>query len=286
MAFLTALSRAGARVLAWIGALLSLVFGRWQWQAPGYLRWFGRGIARALRALAARPLVGALAVAVLVGAGAGGWYGWKWWKAQPKPVEVKFEVVDPRRTEIEYALGPNPLVVKFAGGVAPLALVGKDVAQGIEVSPAVAGVWHWNSDRELQFLPKEDWPVGEEYQVSLARDAIAPQIRLSSRDFTFHAPAFVAKIASAQFSVDAVNPGQKEVVVDLEFSHPVDPAALESRVSMQLAGASKGVLGLGADKTKFTVTYDKFKLHAYLHSANLPIPAEDTALHEIGRAHV
>ena len=279
MAFLTALSRAGARVLAWIGALLSLVFGRWQWQAPGYLRWFGRGIARALRALAARPLVGALAVAVLVGAGAGGWYGWKWWKAQPKPVEVKFEVVDPRRTEIEYALGPNPLVVKFAGGVAPLALVGKDVAQGIEVSPAVAGVWHWNSDRELQFLPKEDWPVGEEYQVSLARDAIAPQIRLSSRDFTFHAPAFVAKIASAQFSVDAVNPGQKEVVVDLEFSHPVDPAALESRVSMQLAGASKGVLGLGADKTKFTVTYDKFKLHAYLHSANLPIPAEDTALH-------
>ncbi len=279
MSILSPLARAGARVLSWFGALLALVFGRWQWQAPGYLRWLGHRGAAFWRAVAARPARAAAALAVVAGLSAGGWFGWQWWQAQPKPVEVKFEVLDPQRTEIENGFDPNPLVVKFSQGVAPIALVGRDVTQGIEISPPLAGTWHWESDRELRFLPKEDWPVGEEYQVGLARDAVAPQIRLAARDFVFHAPAFVAKINGAAFHVDPVNPAQKEVLVELEFTHPVDPAALEARVSMQMAGASKGVLGLGAEKTKFTVSYDKYKLRAYLHSQNLPIPAEDTALH-------
>ncbi len=279
MSFLTALSRAGARVVAWIGKLLALVFGQWHWQAPAYLRWVGRGVAAAGRGIVARPGRAAIVLAVVVAAAAGGWYGWKWWEAQPKPVEVKFEVSDPQRTAIEEDGTPQPMVVRFARGVAPIALVDKDVTQGIEMSPALAGTWHWSNDHMLVFQPKEDWPVGEDYQVTLAKDAVMPEVRLASYEFTFHAPAFKAEIASAEFYQDPVNPNQKEVVVDLSFSHPVDPAALESRIALQMEGATKGVLGIGADKTKFTVSYDKFKLHAYIHSQTLAIPPQDTSMH-------
>lgn len=278
MSFLSMLSRAFGLVLSLIGKLLALVFGSVEWKAPGHLRWAGARMRAGAGAMAAHPGRSALVLALLVAAGAGGWYGWKWWQAQPKPVEVKFEVVNPARTAIEDDAGPNPLLVNFTRGVAPIALIGKEIAQGIEVVPALAGTWRWASDRRLEFQPKEDWPVGAEFQVTLARDAVAPQIRLAARDFAFKAPAFEAQIASAKFHQDPTDPVLKKVVVDLQFSHPVDPAALEKRIELRMAGAAKGVLGIGGEKTKFAVSYDKLKLHAYIHSQPIAIPAEDTRM--------
>ncbi|MBK6972546.1 MAG: alpha-2-macroglobulin [Sterolibacteriaceae bacterium] len=265
-------------VFVLIGSLASLLFGRLQWTSPRWLDWLGARLAASSRAAAARPGASALILALLVAAGVGGWQGWKWWQARPRPVEVKFSVEAPPRTEIENEQKPNPLLVKFERGAAPIALVGKEVTQGLTSSPAIEGTWRWRDDRTLEFMPKADWPVGTDFSVGIDKTAVAPQIRLAAWEFTYRAPAFVAKLVSAEFYQDPVDPALKKAVVSLNFSHPVDPASLEKRVEMRMAGAAAGVLGVGAEKTGFVVSYDKLRLNAYLHSQPLPIPKDGTTL--------
>jgi len=278
MSILASLRDLISLVLVLLGRLLSVLFGEFHWSSPRWLAWLGDRGAAFGRAAAARPALSLLLIAVLAGAGYGGWQGWKWWQARPKPVEVKFTVTAPARTEIENDRKPNPLQVKFDRGAAPLALVGKEVTQGISVSPTIEGTWRWRDDRTLEFMPKADWPVGAEYKVSFGKGAMAPQTRLAAADFVFRAPAFVVQIVSTEFHQDPVNPALKKAVVGLSFSHPVDGASLEKRVAMQMAGASTGMLGIGADKTRFVVSYDKLRLNAWLHSEPLPIPKESTSL--------
>ena len=278
MSILSALRDLTRLAFVLLGRLLSALFGELHWTCPRWLAWLQDRLTILGRAAAARPVLSLLLIAALAGAGYGGWQGWKWWQARPKPVEVKFTVSDPARTEIENDKRPNPVVVKFDRGAAPLALVGKEITQGVSVSPAIEGTWRWRDDRTLEFMPRADWPVGAEYRVTFGKGAMAPQTRLAANDFVFHAPAFMVQIVSAEFYQDPVNPALKKAVVGLNFSHPVDSAALEKRVAMHMAGANAGLLGIGTDRTRFVVSYDKLKLNAWLHSEPLPIPREETSL--------
>lgn len=262
--------------------LLNLVFGKVSWQAPGWLGWSGRKGREAISTVRRKPrhfLLGALCVLLLAG---GGWYGYRWWQAQPKPVEVTFKVSNPGRTEIEQedpaSRLPKPLLISFSQSVATLATVGKDVTAGITVSPAIAGTWHWNDDKTLSLAPAEDWPVGGEYQLSFDKKLFSPEVRLAQYDSKFNTVAFKIDVARTEFYQDPVNPAIKQAVVELHFSHPVNSAELEKRIELQLDQQSAGVLGIGKETTKFTVAYDKFKLNAYIRSASLPIPKDSSSL--------
>jgi hypothetical protein len=277
------LPRQAWRSLKWLAFHL---FGEIRWQAPAWMGWSARKGSAAAYGLGNWTKTNprkALAILALVAlAVVGGWYGYKWWQAQPKPVEVTFEIIEPDRTEIEAddadARKPKPLVIKFDHSVAPLAEVGKDVAAGITVKPALPGTWHWNDDKTLSLTPKEDWAVGAEYKLEFMRSLFSKEVRLEKYDAAFHTPAFTVKLASAEFYQDPVNPVQKKGIFQLNFSHPINPAELEKRIELQLAGQSAGILGVGKETTKFIVSYDKFKLNAFIHSAPLSIPKESTTL--------
>jgi len=265
----------GWRVLR---ASTAALFGRVTWDAPVWLRRLVELVSLTARRLAARPrLTGALSGAILVLAVGGSW-GYLWWQARPRPVVVTYTVKAPERTEIESDKKPNPLVVTFHRSVAPLSGVGKDVSSGIAMSPALAGTWRWTSDTTLGFQPKDDWPIGAQYTVTFDKRAFTRDVRLAERWFTFQAPLFVLKLANAEFFQDPVDPALKKAVIGLSFSHPVDAAELEKRIELRLAGQSAGVLGVGRQTTKFTISYDKLGLNAYIHSAALPIPRESTTL--------
>jgi len=193
-------------------------------------------------------------------------------------VLVTFTVSAPERTEIENDRKPNLLIVTFDRSMAPLANVGKEVTGGIGISPALAGTWRWTSDTILSFQPRDDWPIGALYTVTFDRSALAREVRLAEYRFTFETPAFVATLANAEFFQDPVDPASKKAVISLNFSHPVSTAELEKRIELRLTGQSAGMLGVGKQTTKFTISYDKLKLNAYIHSAALPIPKEDTVL--------
>lgn len=223
-----------------------------------------------------RRTIACLGVVTITAVGA--YFGNAWWQARPKPVEVTFERINPALTDVANNGAVQPLVVKFSRSVAPLALVGKEVQAGIAATPALDGQWRWVADDRLEFTPKQDWPVGGDFKVELDRSAVAPHVRLASYAFSYASAPFAVQIRKGEFYQDPVKPGLKKAVFELAFSHPVNALALEKRIALQLAGQSEGVLGVGRETTPFTITYDKLKLNAFVHSATLSIPNEASTI--------
>ena len=233
---------------------------------------------RAGCAIANRPLHAALFTAVIIGAAAAGWFGYRGYQSRPKPVETTIAVKNPARTEIENEADPSPVVVIFSHSAAPLGMADKEVPKGIVIEPAVAGTWKWTSDKTLEFQPKDDWAIGTGYSVKLEPGIVASQVVLSDSHFNFATAPFTAAIERGEFYQDPTNPTAKKAVFDLNFSHPVNGPELEKRLTLQLAGQAQGVWGVGRETTKFIVSYDKLKLHAYVHSEPLSTPQEDSAI--------
>ncbi|MBC7992959.1 MAG: alpha-2-macroglobulin, partial [Rhizobacter sp.] len=272
----------GAIKLVWgnVSALLGQVLG--VWNAPPWLRWSTQRTRQVTSASGAalkrHPRLSAALAAGVVAVGVAGYHGHAWWKARPKPVEVSLAVNGPAITDFANGGLPQGVVVSFNESVAPLSAVGKAVEAGISVTPPVAGSWKWLDDRRLAFEPKSDWPVGVDFKATMARELFAPQMRLATYDFAFSSAPFAAKVRKAEFYQDPVNPAVKKGVFELNFSHPVSPPELEKRIELRLADQAEGVLGVGRETTAFTISYDKLKLNAYVHSAQLAVPKEATQL--------
>ncbi len=262
--------------LKWV---LQHLLGSFSWQAPGWASWLGGRLGRGRQWLKQNPGRGAaLLIAVLLIA-AGGWYGIKWYQARPKPAVIQYELKSPAVTTYDENGKPQtePLVVTFKESAAPVNLVGKPVTAGIRMQPNFAGEWAWDDDRTLSFRSKSDWPVDAAFEVVMDRKKLfAPQIRLEEYAFNFRSAPFKAEIAQAEFYQDPIDPKLKKLVATVQFSHPVDDEDFKGRVSLKLGGGLS-FLGLG-DSPKATVSFDKFKLKAYIHSAPLAIPTEDTSL--------
>lgn len=249
------------------------IFGVVQWQEPTWFSALKLWLLSRFDAIRQKPVIGLTALLVITIIGASSWFGYQWWQARPKPVTVDFTVQAPERADLEKEESPHPLVVTFAGSVAPLKLVDKDVSEGITMSPAVAGHWHWVDDKTLEFRPDKEWAVGEKYNVKLEKKFVAPQILLTKRNFDFAAPVFTSTLEKSEFYQDPQDPVLKKAVIQLKFSHPVDTKSLEKNIKLTLKNRTEDAK---QDKNlSFTVTYDKLKLNAFIHSESLPIPSYD-----------
>ena len=263
------------RALGW---LLSRLLGDISWYAPGWMRGVGAGTGRLAMAVRAQPGRSASAFAVLVVLAAGGWFGYRWYQNRPHPIEepaATFHVQAPELTG--YAVTPivvHPLAISFSRSVAPLALVGKQASAGIELKPELAGKWTWISDRELTFQPKDDWPVGQDFDLHFDRkQAFAEPVRVDKDRAQFSSAAFAATISQSEFYQDPQDAAAKKAVIHIAFSHPLDTASLEQRIALKLEGAAKA-----SGAKKFVVTYDERKLNAFVHSEPLTIPRDDAQL--------
>ncbi|MBV7582265.1 alpha-2-macroglobulin [Pseudomonas sp. PDM33] len=270
LSLLVALLLLPLRILRW---LLRHLLGV-SWQAPAWLSGLGHLLQPWGRSMAARPAhsAGVLGVLlVLVGAGV---YGWYWYSHLPQPHKVSYSVQAPPVTNYRKE-GPqiNPLRVVFAESVAPLELIGKPVEKGVSLSPEVAGAWHWASDRTLQFTPSADWPIGQQYEVTLGRkDLLAGGVLLDQYQSEFSTAAFSGRVSRQELYQDPTDSRLKTMVVALTFSHPVDEASLRESVAINLG---KG-LSYRAPQAGITpqISFDETHLSAYVHSAPLTMPLE------------
>jgi len=261
-----------------VKGLLRVVLGDVRWSPPAWIHRSadkGRQLAGLVRANPRRSawiLLAALAV-VLASV-----LGWRWYQAQPKPVEYTVSITAPERTCIECDPPgkPNALVLRFSGSVAPLEAAGKPIEPakaGVSIRPEMPGEWRWQDDRTLVFTPAADWPLGKKYSVDFKRRGfIAPQVRLDSYSVEFSSPAFSAVIESNEFYQDAVVAAEKKVVTALRFTQPVDVESLEKRISVKLlAKVTDSREEEVAPAPAYTLTYDKLRLHAYLHTSSLAV---------------
>ncbi|KAF0814537.1 putative lipoprotein YfhM [Andreprevotia sp. IGB-42] len=274
-AFVLTLFQWLGRGLSWLARQL---FGEVNWQAPRWLQWSAAKTVQGGHWLRKHPrhgVVGALVLAALAG---GGWFGWKWYQSLPKPLVSEYTVSAPAATPYDDLGKPafQPLVIEFNESVAPLKDIGKVPKAGIALAPAMAGEWRWDSDRKLVFRPKADWPIAAEFTVTMARQGLfAPAVKLDEYETEFKSAAFTAKVDEASFYQDPRDPNLKKLVATVHFSHPVDAAKLKEQITLKLGG------GLGfqdGSAAPFALSFDKLKLNAYIHSAALAIPREDTEL--------
>ena len=286
---LSGLSAAISFVVKALGRLLGFLFGNLRWTPPKWLSWAISWLSLRFKCVVAwlrtHPLRGAGFATVLAALLTAGLYGWHWYQHRPKPVELTFTVQAPPLTcydcDAPYN-GPKPLYVHFSGSVAPLQAAGKNVdprTGGIDISPAVTGVWNWEDDKTLKFLPGADWPVGQSYDVNFAKKGFAAShVHLKDYHFQFATVPFNAKIASTEFYQDPVNVNDKKVVVTVAFSHPVDTADFESRIKLSLFDKLTDSEEQQVGKPAYTVQYDKYKLQAFVHSEQLTVPAKQGRL--------
>jgi uncharacterized protein YfaS (alpha-2-macroglobulin family) len=263
---------------------LRAAFGQISWQPPqwgsstaSFLHTRGTAAATAARANPRRAaLLGAGAIAFIVAAA----LLWRWYENRPRPVEVTFVVTAPPVTcyACDPPRPPNPLIVRFDAATAPLERAGHTLeAQqaGISLSPQLAGQWTWDDDKVLRFQPASDWPVGQHFEVSLSRrDFPAAHVRLREYRFEFDSPAFAAKIANTEFYQDPKVAANKKAVVNIAFTHPVDPESFERRVQLKMFERVNDKIEKELTAPMFTVTYDKLKLNAYVHSGQIEVPAK------------
>jgi alpha-2-macroglobulin len=262
-----------SRGVSWV---LTLLFGEVSWQAPGWLKKLALWLEAGVRWMRAKPKQAGIALLAFALVATGGTMGWHWYQAQPKPQRVSYVVTAPALTPYDEKDRPQPLplVVEFNESAAPLKQIDQPAGDGVQLSPALAGSWVWEGDRKLVFRPKADWPIDAEFEVSLAKKKLfAESVKLEEYSFTFKTAPFAANVAESRFYQDPRDANLKKLVATLHFSHPVDPASIQKNISLKLGG---GLSYLSDKVPPYSISFDKAKLNAFIHSAPLTVPKEDS----------
>lgn len=262
-------------------ATLRVLFGNFSWVPPCWLRWI---VSRAWRLSSnflslrtSKPLVFWPIAVILCALVVGAVNFRAYLRALPQPVYVTLTADLPAATLLKHDAIINPLILKFSQSVANLNLVGKDVLSGISVEPALQkGTWHFDDDKTLVFRPQEDWKVGQNYKIVFSKSLFPSHLRLENYDFDFQSPRFRADIESISLYEDPVNPAQKKIISTVTFSHPIDKADFEKRISLKMRTEPEREFGRNSTQLTFKVNYDYFGGKAFLDSEQIQIPQNDS----------
>ena len=264
--------------------LLRAIFGQIQWTPPAWLPRAADSLRirtrRAVNWLAARraanPVGFWVTAASLLAVIIGGYAGWQWYKHLPEPYYLQVSVSRPAPTPLEPNAVPDNVEIQFSGSAARLGAIGKNVTTGITVTPALEGVWRWVGDAQLVFTPRHDWLIGQDYTIKLDRKLFPSHILLKEYTYSFRSPDFGATIEDEEFYEDPTDPKIKQVVATVRFTHPVDKADFEKRISFRMrVEPVKNFDSVDAKSFGFKVTYDAVGGRAFIHSDSFGIPNDE-----------
>ena len=266
-------------LLELIAAWLRILFGM-NLQTPWWVQWLAQQARTFFSWCDSHRRLALLRGVVIVLIGTSLVAGVNWYKSRPKPVETNVHAVSPALTHLQDDKWITaPLVINFKGSVAPLDKIGKVITPKIGMTPSMQGTWTWQDDKTLVFTPRVDWPVGMDYKLSLPKKGLlANHVTLNEYDLRFKSAPFAAVITQSEFYQDPADPKLKKIVATVSFTHPVDSADFEKRVTLRMKEQAAGILGLGGATYPAHITFDKNKLSAYIHSDPVAIPEKDSAM--------
>ncbi|KTD54361.1 hypothetical protein Lsai_3183 [Legionella sainthelensi] len=247
----------------------SSVFGKLNWRSPPWMNYLCTKSKSSPKMFWGSSFV---LILILIAAG----YTVHWYKNLPKPIYTTAQITVPDITpNTEEQLVPNNLIIDFGiknngfinQSVAPLSEIGKTVTHGIEMTPNMPGTWTWNTDSQLVFTPSEDWPAGQKFTIHFSSDFFTTNANMERYDYSFRTNPFQGTITEFKLYQDPVHAEIRNAVATIEFNYPVNPKALEKNTSLMYQAQP----GSTAAKQSFTLTYDKNKRVAYLHSETIKI---------------
>lgn len=190
-------------------------------------------------------------------------------KKQPKKTSVYFGSPD---TTFHKDMTPDRLAVYFSNDVCPIDMNGKEVEDGITITPAIPGIWKWDSLDTLIFYPSKRWELNQKYKVAFADKIFEKGTKLSG-DLSFQTVGFSASRRNSEFYINPLNANEKKATFEVRASHPIDRSSFEKAVKITL------VENVNADKKNpvmknigWTVNYGEDDTSAYIISDSIPIP--------------
>lgn len=257
-----------------IGAFFAFFLGKIKWSSPPWVAHLHR---QAIKRPALFWISTASFLVVVIALG----FGYCWYKHQPKPLLITASITAPKITTIENdTLAFDNLTIDFGirdssdnfvqQSVAPLDLIGKEVTNGIILSPDMKGKWYWQSDRQLMFVPETDWPADQTFNIKFAKSAFAASAKMGGLDYSFSTQPFEAKISEFKFYQDPLDAKVRQAVATFNFNFPVDPTSLERHISLQFQTLEKDK-STSNTAPLVTITYDKYKRTAYLRSESISL---------------
>jgi len=266
------------KILMFPFTLLASIFGKINWLAPSWLAYLDNY-------RRTHPLVFfAMIISIIMVIGSV-----KYYQSLPKPITVKAEIRPIGYTPNRSNAKPDKLSVRFVydlsrlnkeqkqphgyPSVARIDLIGKNIKQGISLSPNKKGHWQWVDDRILEFTPESDWSAGIQYKVNFDANIFVNEAKLSSHDIEFSTPRFATTFSNLEFYQDPINTKIRRVISTIQFSHPVNKESLEKRLSMKMRPSnSNSNLDDLAKPYTFEVSYDKNLREAYIQSHPIELP--------------
>ena len=170
---------------------------------------------------------------------------------------ISVVAADPKPRQLTENAAIPPLTIAFGASAARIELVGKEVTQGLSISPDLKGKWIWSDDKTLVFFPQTDWLPGTGYTVKLDPSLFSGRVKLETTTVSFHAAGLVGRLLDAQLYVDPAHPEIKRITATVGFSHPVRAEDLVKAVKLS---------------RPFTITWDKYFATAYIVSEAIPVP--------------
>lgn len=267
-------------ILASISAFFILLFGKVAWTKPDWIDHVSRQ-ASDHSSTFWRTIIASIIVLFILA------LGLHWYHSLPTPQRIITRITPPNLTPIGKTAIPDHLNIHFGlmthgrfleKSVAPLRAVGKPIKQGINMVPAIAGEWRWESDDHLVFTPASDWPAGQTYRINFSKDVFKPGVKLQNWQASFSTLPFTAKIDHFSFYQNPVDPKLKQGVATVTFNYPVNTQSLEKHINLRLQTSKKSLPFFSGSSYNFTITYDDQKRTAYLQSENLTLPKRESFL--------
>jgi len=189
----------------------------------------------------------------------------------PKPEAVTFNLYSPSFYNVTKP-EVRSIQINFSKSVAPANMIGKEILEGIELTPKIKGKWYWQSDRELKFTPvldgKIDWPVGVKYKGYLTKKVIADHINLKTDEFSFQIDNIKASLYGQSFYQDPRFSDTKKVLANFTFNYPVDVEGLKKRIKL----TEKTENGFEkASEAELQISFNEDKTMVFLSSSNIQV---------------
>ncbi|MGE4131280.1 MAG: alpha-2-macroglobulin [Bdellovibrionales bacterium] len=282
------------KILEAIVGILSMVFGRLQYQPPEWLRkiWqklksslAGRWIESRATTIKANPKKSAKVIGGAVAAIALVFFGVQKYRAYldslPKPDYVTVNIYEPQEPDLETGKSRN-LSIRFSKSAARVDQLDKPVVEGIALRPAMKGSWRWDSDSQLEFTPEkrgseyEQWKIGEEYTIILDRKLFPKHVLLEELEYKFKTPKISGHYSKSEFYQDPRDPQIKKAVFNIRFNYALDTEDIKKRISMTMQEKDEHALAKRARKIGFTVSFGEFKNEVFIVSDPIGIPLKDS----------
>lgn len=201
-----------------------------------------------------------------------------WYLLQPGAETIRVYLSAPGVTNLQAEKPrPDPLQLEFGDTVAKLNQIGKEISEGISLSPAMEGQWKWTSDRQLVFIPAQEWQIATAYRVKLNKELFPSNIVLDDYSPGFETEGFSATLENTEFFQDPQNPKLKKLVSTVRFSHRLDQQDFKQRVKLIMKDADPRLEDKGKDYP-FELSFNKIGNEAYIHSKAIDIPLKEQTL--------